>query len=148
MMENNVIEKLDRLRYRLMLWLTISWSMWFGGYILKDHITNMLFLVIVLIIGLAGSIGFIIVYIKIMLFGKNVKSNKKISNALNDELMIYNRSRTYSVGFWTFIITISIFFAISIFTEISALLVCELTLFAGVLSTLISYLIINSKSNE
>lgn len=142
-MENSLIEKMDKSRYNLIKWFTIGWSIWFGGFILKDLISNNFIIVLIILIGLIGWILFAINLLRLIKFGKIVNANSHLKNALNDELMVHNRNKSFVIGFWTFFILMSIFFGLSEFTGISALIVCEIALFTGTLSVLVSSLIYN-----
>ena len=142
-METSLIEKLDKSRYNLIKWFTIGWSIWFGGFIIKDLISNKLILGLIILIGLFGWIIFSVNLIRLRKLGKIVNSDSDLKNALNDELMLHNRNKSFTVGFWTFSILICIFFILSMFINISTLIVCEITLYIGTLSTLVSLLIFN-----
>lgn len=138
-----MIEKLDKSRYNLLKWFTIGWTIWFGGFILKDLISNKLILGLIILIGLFGWIIFFVSLIRFRKLGKIVNSDNDLKNALNDELMLHNRNKSFTVGYWTLIILICIFFLLSVFINISSLIVCEITLYIGILSTLVSSLIYN-----
>lgn len=142
-METSLIEKLDKSRYNLIKWFTISWAIGFGGFISKDLISNKLILGLIILIGLLGWIIFSVSLIRLRKLGRIVNSDIDLKNALNDELMLHNRNKSFTVGYWTFSILIFIFFALSTFLDISALVVCEISLYLGTLSTLVSSLIFN-----
>ena len=142
-MEISLIEKLDKSRYNLIKWFTIGWTIWFGGFILKDLINNKLIQVLIILTGLFAAIIFSVSLIRFRKFGKLVNSDVGLKNALNDELMIHNRNKSFAVGYWALIILVAIFLILSKFTNISALIVCKLTLYIGVISTLVSSLIYN-----
>ena len=142
-MDTTMIEKLDKARYNLIAWFTAGWAIWFGGFILKDLINNKILLGIIVSLGLIGGIIFIISVLRYIKLGKIVNSDEELENAFADELFIHNRNKTFQVGYWTLLILIAIFFGLSIYTNITALIVCEITLYLGVLSGLISSLIFN-----
>lgn len=142
-METSLIEKLDKSRFNLIKWFTIGWTIWFGGFIIKDLISNKLVIGLIILIGLFGWIIFSVNLIRLRKLGKIVNSDSDLKNALNDELMLHNRNKSYTVGYWTFSILICIFFALSMFIDISTLIVCEITLYIGTLSALVSSLIFN-----
>lgn len=142
-MKTSLIEKLDRLRYSLIKWFTFGWAIWFGGFILKDLIDNKLLLGLIILIGLLGWIIFSVSLIRFRKLGKTINSNSDLKSALNDELMIFNRNKSLAVGYGALMILITIFFGLSIFIDINALIICEITLYIGVLSVLVSSLIYN-----
>lgn len=146
-MEISLIEKLDKSRYNLIKWFTIGWAIWYGGFILKDLISNKLIQVLIILTGLFGAIMWAKNLILLMKLGKIVNSDSNLKNALNDELMIHNRNKSFVIGFWTFTILIGFFLVLSSFTNISALIVCEITLYIGILSALVSSLIYNRDQN-
>ncbi|MCK9206499.1 MAG: hypothetical protein M0P66_05245 [Salinivirgaceae bacterium] len=143
-METSLIEKMDKSRYNLIKWLTIGWTIWFGTYIAKDWINNRLIFGFLFLIGFIGWILFTVNLIKYLRLGKKVNSDNKLKEALNNEMHQFYGYKSFFWGFWTIVATISILFVISLFYhQISALIVCEITLFIGVLSTLIAGLIYN-----
>lgn len=135
-----MIEKLDKSRYELLKWFTVGWGMWYGGFILKDLISSKLILGLILLVGLVGGVIFAVNLIRFRRFAKIVNSDSDLKNALNDELMLHNRNKSYTVGYWVLIIVTGIFMLTSIYTDISALIVCEVILYIGILSVLVSSL--------
>ena len=133
-METSMIEKLDKARYNLVKWLTFGWAVWFGAYILRDLINSKLIILDLLIwfVGLIGFVFFIVNLQKYIRMGSKVK-NSRLNGALNNEMhQIYKYKSAY-VGVKVLLVTITLFFAVSFFYPISAKLVCELTLYLGVL---------------
>jgi hypothetical protein len=125
-------------------WLTIGWAIWFGTYILNDLINSELF-ILDFFIGFVGLIGFVVFIFNLQKYirlGSKV-NNSRLRDVLNNEMhQIYKYKSAY-VGVKVLLATISLFFVVSLFYPISAKLVCELTLYSGVLSILISGLIYN-----
>lgn len=143
-METSLIEQFDKSRYNLITWLTVGWAAWFGTYILKDLINNEL-IILQFIIGLIGLIGllfFVVNLQKYIRLASKVK-NSRLNDALNNELHVIYKYKSFYFGFKVLIVTISLFFVISLFHQISAKIVCEITLYLGVLSSLIAGLIYN-----
>ena len=130
------MEEVNKLRYNLLKWFTVGWTIWFGGFILKGLIQNKIILVIIMLIGLLGWILFVVNIIRLRKI-KRVVSSDKDSDV---EFKIYNRNKSLAIGYLTYSILIGIFFRLSIFTDVSALIVCEITLFIGTLSVLVSSL--------
>lgn len=142
-MASSIIEQLDQSRYKMVKWLTVGWAIWFGTFILEDMITNKIIILMIIVVGLTGWVFWMINLLRFMKFGKMVNEDTGLKNALNDELMQHNRNRSYVIGYWTTIIIIGILTIVSNVTDISAILVCEIVLYGGVLSALISSLIFN-----
>ena len=143
-METSMIEKLDNARYSLLKWITVGWAVWFGAYILRDFINSELIILDFLIV-FVGSIGFVVFIVNLQKYirlGSKVK-NSRLNGALNNEMhQIYKYKAAYN-GVKVVLSTIILFFVLTLFYPISARLVCELTLYSGVLSILISGLIYN-----
>jgi hypothetical protein len=143
-METSLIEQLDRSRYNLIKWLTVGWIAWFGTYILKDLIDNDLIVLQFLIafVGLIGFLFFVINLQKYIRLASKVK-NSRLNDALNNELHELYKYKSAYFGFMVLLWTISLFFVLSLFHQISAKFVCEITLYLGVSSSLIAGLIYN-----
>jgi hypothetical protein len=143
-MEMSLIEQLDKTRFHLVKWLTIGWGIWFGSYILKDIVGSKLVFLDILV-GLVGFVGFILFFVylqKYLRLGSKIK-HSRLNRALNNEMHEQYKAKAFLWGFKTMLCTISIFFAISCFYTIPAKVVCEVTLYFGVLSALIAGLIYN-----
>lgn len=142
-MDTSLIEQLDKLRYNLIKWLTVGWTIWFGTYIIKDWINYKFILGLLLLIGFIGWILFTVSLIAYLRLGKKINADSSLKEALHNEM---HQLYTYKSSFWGFvitIITICIFLITALFTNISALTICEIALFFGVSSTLIAGLIYN-----
>ena len=143
-METSLIEKLEKSRYNLLKWLTIGWAIWFGTFILKDSVQNHTIIGAASMVGALGWIIFIINLIKYLKLKRELRWDKKVEEALNDELHQLNMHKSFQIGFGVVIWTTAVFLGFAEFIEIKALLVTEITLYFGVLSVLISGLIYNS----
>jgi hypothetical protein len=142
-METFLIEQFDKSRYSLIKWLTVGWTIWYGTFIAKNLITNKLIVWLLMIVGFIGWIMFLVNLTKYTRLGKKINSDSKLKEALNNEM---HQLYKYKSAFWGFCISIaanSIFLVILFFHQISAVLVCELTLFFGILSSLIAVLVYN-----
>jgi len=144
-MENSLIEQFDKARYNMNKWLTIGWAVWDGSYILKDLIINRLIILVLVFIGLIGWILFSIHLIKLLRLSKKINANHKLKEALTNEMIRFNSYKSFCIGFWTFLVTIVCFLVVSVFYDLSALLVCRITLYLGVLSFFTAWLIYNRK---
>jgi len=142
-MEATLIEELDNSRFSLIKWSTLGWGLWFGGYILKDFISNNIVFGLILLFGLFGWVLWTINLIKFLKLGKIVNSDIKLQEALNNELHQLYRYKSVFWGFWIMIVTICIFLLLSIFYNLPALIVCEITLYLGILSVFFAALIYN-----
>lgn len=142
-METTIIEKLDKSRYESLKWFTFGWLLWYGGFIIKDFISNTIVFGLIMLFGMFGWVFFTVNLIKVLKWTKIVNADNKLKNALNNELHQLYRYKSVS---WSFIITLAticIFLGISSFYNISALIVCEITLYVGISSLFIAELIYN-----
>jgi len=144
-MENSLIEQFDKARYNMSKWFTIGWAIWFGSNIIQDYLLaiNRLLFIFVVLAGLVGSIFFSIYLIKFTKLNGKINADRKLKEALNNEMIRFYTYKSFSIGFGAFAVTIACFLAISAFYSISALLVCKITLYLGMLSALVANLIYN-----
>jgi hypothetical protein len=142
-METSLIEQYDKTRYRLVKWLTIGWTVWYGTYILKDLINNTLITGLILSVGSIGWILFLVSCIRFLKLGKKINEDSKLKEALNNEMYQLYKYKSFFCGFWAMLATICIFLVISIFYQVSASIVCKLTLYVGISSALIAGLVYN-----
>jgi hypothetical protein len=142
-METSLIEKFDKSRYSLIKWLALGWIVWFGTFIAKDLINSKFIIGSILIVGFIGWIFFTINLIRFIGLGRKINADIKLKEALSNEMHQLYVYKSIVLGFWTIIATICALIVITKFYEISALIVCELTLFVGISSTLIANLAYN-----
>lgn len=148
-MDASLIEQYDKSRYNLNKWITVGWATWFGTYILKDLINDKIILLQFLIgfVGLIGFVFFVVNLRKYLRLASKIEYSR-INGALNNELHQIYKYKSFFYGFIVLLGTICTFFIISLFWDISAKLVCEITLYLGVLSTLIAGLAYNKDRYE
>jgi hypothetical protein len=137
------IEKLDKLRTRLILLTTMGFTGWWGMNILHDLTTSASFKIASALFGVVASVLWIINIVKVVRLGREVKNDERLRNALNDEFFVHTRAKAFEIGFWTLLITNGIFLILSIYFSIPALLMCKIVLYVGVLSVLIATLVYN-----
>jgi hypothetical protein len=142
-METSIIEQYDKSRYSMMKWLTIGWAVWYGSFISKDLINNRIILVILFIAGSIGWILFAVNLIRYIRLGKKVNSDSTLKEALNNEMHQLYMYKSFYFGFWIFMATTGIFIVVASFHQLPALIVCEVTLFFGILSSFIAWLVLN-----
>jgi hypothetical protein len=144
-METSLIEQYDKSRYSLMKWLTIGWAVWYGTFISKNLINNRIILVILFIAGSIGWILFAVNLIRTLRLGKKINADSTLKEALNNEMHQLYMYKSFFFGFWIVLATTCIFIVIASFHQISALIVCEVTLFFGVLSFFVAWLVFNKE---
>ena len=142
-METSLIEQLDKSRYNLLKWTTIGWGIWFGTIIGNNFEKGHIITAIATIIGLIGSTIWAINLIKYLKLIRELRWNRRLDEALNNEVHVFNIHRSLQIGYWTMLNITGVGMLVSIFTKIPSLLVTELILYFGVLSVLISGLYYN-----
>ena len=142
-METSMIERVNKLRYNLLKWSTIGWGIWFGTFTLNDIIDNSIMRGIIALTGVIGSAIWAISFVKSFKLNRELRLNRKLNNALNDELHQLNGYKSIRIGYLVAMGITTIFLGFSEFFMIPALLVTKLILYFGVLSVLISGLIYN-----
>ena len=142
-MEISLIEKLDKSRYDFMKWCTIGWTIWFGTYILRDFIPTPEVPGYITWIRLLGWFILIVSTIRFVKLKRELNWDNKMKEALDDELHLHNRIKSFQIGYFVVIGLTLLFFVLSLYTAIPAVIVTKLTLYFGVLAVLISKLIFN-----
>jgi hypothetical protein len=142
-METSIIEQLDKSRYNLNKWFTLGWAIWFGTYIFKNAFNSKLLFGIIFITGMCGWVLAIINFIKLLKLSKIVKADSKLKEALNDELHQLYSYKSIRWGFMAVIAINGIFFSVTMFYQVSASIVCETTLYLGILTFSVAGLIYN-----
>ncbi|HLO58629.1 MAG TPA: hypothetical protein VK179_07795 [Bacteroidales bacterium] len=148
-MTTPTIDQLDSRRYSLFLYITVCWTIWFGIFVFNELITDRSF-VMDLIQGIIGSVSFfflVLVFINYWRLSSKIR-NSRLNEAVNNELYEVNKFKSLARGFWSLLICLALFLGLSYFFTISAKLVCIVTIYAGVLSTLISALIYNREGHD
>jgi hypothetical protein len=143
-METSMIEKLDKERYNLLKWSTIGWAIWFGAFIFpKEFTDNSQIIAIAVLIGLPAWVIWTVNLLRILKLTRELRLDRKLNEALNDELHQLNMHKSFQIGYWVVIITAAVFICIAEFVEIKALLVTQVIVYLGALSVMISGLIYN-----
>lgn len=140
-MEISLIEQLDKSRYDYLKWSTIGWTIWSGTYILTELMSipdNILSWT-----RLLGWLILIISSIRFFKLKRELNWDKKMKEALEGELHKFNLQKSFRNGYFVVIGITLIFFALSLYLTISALLVTKVTLYFGILAVLISKIIYN-----
>jgi len=142
-METSIIEQLDKSRYNLNKWFTVGWAIWFGTYLVKHLIDSKLIFGVIILAGMFGWVLAMINFIKLLRLSKIVNADSKLKEALNDELHQLYSYKSIRWGFMAVIAINSIFFSVTMFYQVSASIVCETTLYLGILTFSVAGLIYN-----
>jgi len=144
-METSLIEQLDKMRYNLLKWGTIGFGIWFGTFILTEFPFDSLILESMPYVRLLGNLILIVSVIRFLKLRRRRELNwdRKMKKALEGELHQLNLLKSFRNGFFVVIGTTLIFFTLTLFSAIPALLIIKITLYFGVLTVVISKLIYN-----
>ena len=140
-METSLIEQLDKSRYEFLKWATIGWTIWSGTYILTELMSipdNILSWT-----RLLGWLILIISSIRFFKLKRELNWDKKMKEALEGELHQFNLGKSFQNGYFVVIGITLLFFVLSSYMIIPALIVTKITLYFGVLAVLLSKIIYN-----
>jgi len=140
-METSLIEQLDKSRYTFLKWATIGWAIWSGTYILPElmNVPDS----ILMWTRLLGWFILIISSIRFFKLKRELNWDSKMKEALEGELHQFNLQKSFRNGYFVVIGITLIFFGLSLFLTIPALIITKATLYFGVLAVLISKIIYN-----
>lgn len=124
----------------MLLWFTVAWTVWFGAFIVKDWIGRSL---VVSLVELTGSVFFLIYLVRYLRLGRRVSSDSRLKEALNNEMHKRYAYKSFFCGFVVSMLSVTVLLIGSLFYQMSAVVVCKIILFFGVLSSLIAALIYN-----
>jgi hypothetical protein len=144
-MESNLIEKYDRSRINLLIGAAISWSIFEGYFISRNLIGNPTVKNILKIIGLLAFVFFFYTLVRIIRIKRIMKKNPDLKNALENEWVIQNRKKAYTIGFWVMLISLVIGLYLVLLTHISAALIIEIIMYIGVLALMITFIVLNKR---
>lgn len=144
-METSLIEKFDKARYNLIKWITIGWIAWYGTFILKDLINNSVILGLMVVVGLAGWILFMVNLINLIRLGKKINVDLKLKEALSNEMYQFYLLKSTAWGFSIVMATVCALIGVTAFYQLSSLIAFEFILLAGVSSFLTANLIYNKR---
>ncbi len=140
-METSLIEQLDKSRYDFLKWATIGWTIWSGTYILTELMS-----IPDSILSWTRLLGWCILIISSIRFLKlkrELNWDRKMKEALEGELHKFNLQKSFRNGYFVVIGITLLFFGLSLYLTISALLITKVTLYFGILAVLISKIIYN-----
>lgn len=145
-METSEIEKLNKVRYSTMKWLTISYVFFYcpimANYLISYMGIDKFYQVYVNVpVLLIGTLLFLVFVVKLVLILRKINSKPDIKQILNDECFTANQAKSFRNAFVVFILVmcLSILF-ISIFPKIPAAFICYLIFFIVSMTVMISWL--------
>jgi hypothetical protein len=98
-------------------------------------------------IGLVSLVLLAIVLTRFIRLSSKIR-NSKFNEALNNELFQLYRNKALAWGFWSFTFCLLALLPLSYLFDISAKLACLITLYTGVLASLVAGLIYNHNSTD
>ena len=144
-MDAQMIEKLDRKRYRFMLIETIGLTCFMVGIILNDYLKlgGVAVNVILAIVGIFG-IGLALTgSIKSIRLNRKIKADAKLNQALNNELFQLYKYKSMQWGFCTALFTAFIIWCFDRYHALDSSQACWLIIFASLVAVMISQVIYN-----
>lgn len=119
-MDQKIIEEIDRRRYRLILWQTVGFAVWyvpflflFWGVVKEPWFVGALVLPLLVGVAVFGMATF-----RLAKVTRQIVSDPKLRAAVNNELFIANEYKATVYGYYSTVIAIVILFCVSIFMDI------------------------------
>lgn len=140
-----MIEKYDKLRYHILLVYTISWLVLFGIYTILEYLPSKTLKIIFIPFLLTATVVGCIYSIKMRNMTTKINRDKKLKEALSNEMYKQNILKSCTVGYVITIAIVILLFLITIFYPLSGILVCKLAIYFGVGSALVAALIYNKE---
>ena len=144
-MEPNLIEKYDRSRINSLIGGAIGWSIYYGIFIFRSQIENATVKSTLSLIGLVGFTFFLVSLGRIIRIKRIMRKKPELKSALENELVIQNRKKAYAIGYWAMLISVMVGLNLVLFTPISPKMILELILFVGVLTLMITFIVLNKR---
>lgn len=150
-MEQENIERLERRRYRLIFWQTLSFGIWFAAFLaiwlIADRslpsVRNYYILAGVVVIMLAWCAVFAVSSAKLGKVTTQIISDPRLRTALNNELYLANDRKAGTWGYYITLCAVLVMFILSIFFEIPAKIITGVLLLIGALSAKVAQLILH-----
>jgi hypothetical protein len=144
-MKTSIIEQYDRMRYNIIKGFTVAFMLWYGFYICFSNFQfeNRMVKIISIILILITWIIWTIYLVKLIKFGKKLKHDGEVNNAINNELIQHYKLKSSFVGLISAIVATGIIIGIASFKNIPGKLVCEILLYVTISSSAIAFLIYN-----
>ncbi len=115
-MDAKLIEKLDRRRYKYLLWMTIVLGLGYPAFIFKNFFPSDKFLSPLFIIGCIGAFLFIALLIAWGVEYSNIKKDPELKAALNDELYILHGYKSMQCSL---LVTVTVSLALNVLSDVS-----------------------------
>lgn len=142
-MDTQLIESLDRSRYKALFWQTIGFGVMFAGVIAGPYSTRKAAIIILAITTGFGCGLFLAATLKSNRLQRRIKSDPALHGALNNELIRLYGYKSLMWAFYSTLVAAAILFFISSWwlTSLGASLACLILIYTACLSLMISRLV-------
>lgn len=148
-MDAQLIEKLDKTRYRTMLWQMIGFAVFFPTIIIGyeiSSVTKELPLPVLLCFLTGFGIGlFTVALIKSSRVKSRIKSDPGLNEALNNEMHRLYEYKSLACGFYSMIVAAVLLGIAGTQFHISLMTICWFIIYVGILALQIARLVYNRK---
>jgi hypothetical protein len=148
-MDAESIEYYDKMRHRLGTGFTATWMAWYAFHIYTSYvqIEGEALRIVVNLLGTVAGLVWAVWMIRFWHFGKRLKDNPEIREALNDELAVQYRYKSAFAGLCATGIALATLIGITSFAPVSGKFVCEILLYILVSSTMIAFIVYAKNSS-
>lgn len=146
-MDAQFIEKLDRRRYKYLLWQTVGFGLFLPGIIVNNWVTAgngmtvgyAIFLPFMII----GTVLFVVGTLLVSREARRIRQNPELGKILNNELVVHYDNKSIRNAFMISLVVTIIFSYLSwnLLSEIPASTICLIIIYVAVLSLKISRLV-------
>ncbi len=140
-MDAQLIEKLDRRRYKTLLWQAVGFASMFVGLIAKPYVTGKAAVYAICFTSGLGIGVFLAASFKSSRNERTIKSDPELLDALNNELIRLYGYKSLMWAFYATLITAATLLFISHRLDITARFACIVIIYAACLSLMISRLV-------
>ncbi len=144
-MDASLIEKLDRRRYRLSVWKTASFIVFWAGVMLAPYVCDKPAKIVFWSLFAVGAAVFVPVAFRLALLESRIARDEELNRALNNEMYRHYLYLSMSWGFWLMIgIAFAAICVIQLFgVVVSALTICAGLIYVGIVFQKVAQLIYN-----
>lgn len=144
-MEQSFVEGIERRRYRLILWQTIGFAVWYPAFLfLFLGIVKAPWLIGVLVIpSIVGAAVFAVTSFRLARVVKQITADSRLRSAVNNELFIANEYKAGVWGYYATMVAIVVMFCLSIYIDIPGKMMGGILILVCGLSAKVAQLIVH-----
>lgn len=140
-MKTNIIEKLDKRRYDSLKLLTVGIVIIFGAMAWYELAMKTGYIGYPLLaVGITGIVISGIAIYGLVAVKSKINADAALKDALFDEMYVSHAYKSQRHGFWAMYVVLLFFILTSSLYDISVRFACEITMFAGILTMVLSFL--------